>query len=238
MSDNRKKKDGWEGLKQDKRNANKGTRRGKQMVAQSIKELGAGRSAVAAKDGTFLAGNKSAEAAKSQGLPVRVVDTEGDEFVVVRRQDIPTGDHPKARKLAYADNRTSEISLEWDTDQVKEDWRAGVIGDGTLFKPEELEDITGEWIETTEAVTAEYTGEYGGDGEDGAGPSKPGVSRDERNYIVSFDLTFDESLIVSQAMREAERTDGITKDQWLLYMASVYLRGEDLEEGEEVVAEG
>jgi len=50
-------------LKQDPRNANKGTERGRQTVRQSLRDCGTGRSIVVDKDGVILAGNKTAEAA-------------------------------------------------------------------------------------------------------------------------------------------------------------------------------
>ena len=45
-------------IKPDQHNANKGTERGKELLDQSIKELGAGRSILVDKDGHVIAGNK------------------------------------------------------------------------------------------------------------------------------------------------------------------------------------
>jgi hypothetical protein len=52
----------------DTRNANKGTKRGKQMVSASIKEYGTGRSVLVDKNGNILAGNKSVAAASQNGI--------------------------------------------------------------------------------------------------------------------------------------------------------------------------
>jgi hypothetical protein len=101
-------------LTHDDRNANKGTNRGKKMVAQSLKDYGAGRSVLADRDGRIIAGNKSAEAAEAAGIQeVIVVPTDGTKLVVVQRTDLSLDD-PKARQLAIADNRSSEVGLDWD----------------------------------------------------------------------------------------------------------------------------
>jgi hypothetical protein len=95
----------------DDKNGNKGTQRGRQMVKQSLAEYGAGRSILIDRDNRIVAGNKTVEAAGD--MPVRVVETDGTELVVVKRTDLSLDD-PKARSLAIADNRASEVGLEWD----------------------------------------------------------------------------------------------------------------------------
>lgn len=98
-------------LKQDNRNCNAGTKRGRKMVADSLKEYGAGRSILVDKDDRIIAGNKSVSAAGD--MPIRVVETDGSELVVVKRTDLSLDD-AKARSLAIADNRSSEVGLDWD----------------------------------------------------------------------------------------------------------------------------
>jgi len=98
-------------LKQDDRNANTGTRRGRKMVADSLKEYGAGRSILVDKDDRILAGNKTVQAAGD--MPVRVIETDGTTLVVVKRTDLSLDD-AKARELAIADNRSSEVGRDWD----------------------------------------------------------------------------------------------------------------------------
>src|SRR5580700_7116466 len=98
-------------LKQDNRNANAGTKRGRKMVADSLKEFGAGRSILVDKDDRIIAGNKSAQAAGD--MPVKIIETDGSELVVVKRTDLSLDD-AKARLLAIADNRSSEVGLDWD----------------------------------------------------------------------------------------------------------------------------
>lgn len=128
-----------EDLKFDEHNANKGTARGRELLLQSIKELGAGRSILADQDGKIIAGNKTLEAAQKAGLKIRVIPASSDELVVVQRQDLnlddPTG---AARRLAYMDNRVSEIDLAWDAEQMASDIRAGMELDTLGFLEGEL----------------------------------------------------------------------------------------------------
>lgn len=115
-------------LTPDKKNANKGTERGRYMVEKSLQELGAGRSILVDKNGNIIAGNKTAEAAASIGLDDTViVETDGSQLVVVKRTDLdlddPTG---KARQLAYADNRAGQVGLDFDALVIASDLEAGL----------------------------------------------------------------------------------------------------------------
>lgn len=114
-------------LKFDRQNANAGTDRGRELLDQSLKELGAGRSILIDKDGNVIAGNKTLAAAQKAGMKVKVVESDRDELVVVKRQDLdledPTGE---ARRLAYMDNRVAELDLQWDADQLLADLTAGM----------------------------------------------------------------------------------------------------------------
>ena len=56
-------------LTPDPQNANKGTERGVEMLEQSLRSYGAGRSLLIDKNGVVIAGNKTLEAAASIGLP-------------------------------------------------------------------------------------------------------------------------------------------------------------------------
>lgn len=106
-------------LAADNRNANKGTKKGRKLVQQSLKDYGAGRSILLDRDGRIIAGNKTSEAAAALGMEdVIVVPTDGSKVVAVQRTDLSLDD-PKARELAIADNRASEIGLDWDSDVLK-----------------------------------------------------------------------------------------------------------------------
>jgi hypothetical protein len=126
-------------LKPDMRNANKGTQRGRGMVEASLREVGAGRSIVVDKDGRVIAGNKTLEAAADIGLEIQVVHTNGERLVVVQRDDLDLSDDTgPARKLAYLDNRASDVGLAWDAEQLLADLNAGFSFNG-VFDTEELD---------------------------------------------------------------------------------------------------
>lgn len=104
----------------DKNNANKGTERGKKLIASSLKKYGAGRSILLDSNNTVISGNKVLEAAKAQGYKkVQVVDVDGDTLIAVRRKDLNLGTDKKARELGIAENRTAQVDLEWDSDVLK-----------------------------------------------------------------------------------------------------------------------
>lgn len=114
-------------LTPDARNANRGTERGAYMIRRSLEEVGAGRSIVADAEGRIIAGNKTVEAAEELGLPVRVVQTDGHELVVVQRTDLNLDDpHGLARRYAYWDNRTGQVDLEWDVEAIANDVLGGL----------------------------------------------------------------------------------------------------------------
>ena|ERR1700722_8732281 len=129
-------------LTPDNKNANKGTKRGKKMVAQSLKDYGAGRSVLADRDGRIIAGNKTVENAGAAGIEdVILVPTDGTKLVVVQRTDLSLDD-AKARELAIADNRSSELGREWDAGNLK-----ALDGDADLhkfFDEKELKRIYGD----------------------------------------------------------------------------------------------
>jgi DNA modification methylase len=107
-------------LTQDQRNANKGTARGRKVVRESLQKYGAGRSILLDRSGNIIAGNKTAEGAEAIGMQdVVVVKSDGTKLVAVQRTDLDIND-PKARELAIADNRASELGLEWDTEVLKQ----------------------------------------------------------------------------------------------------------------------
>ncbi len=96
-------------------NANRHTERGRDMLANSLREYGAGRSIILDKNGVIIAGNLTAEYAAECGITtVRVVKTEGNELVAVMRTDLDIGTDRKAKELALADNRVAQVSIDLD----------------------------------------------------------------------------------------------------------------------------
>lgn len=136
---------------QDKRNANKGTDRGRAALKQSLERLGAGRSVLVDKHGVAIAGNKTLEAAGELGLTKTVeVETDGSTLVVVKRTDLDLETDIKARELAFADNRVGELDLEWDPEVLKTDLE--------MLKSDFLDDLFSNPIENVDFFTQrEYT---------------------------------------------------------------------------------
>lgn len=127
-------------LTPDSQNVNLGTERGHYMVDWSLTELGAGRSILADADGHVIAGNKTLEAAADHQLPVRVVQTDGRELVVVQRTDLRlTGkgkERERARQLAIADNRASEVGYAVDVEALLTHSQSGVDITPMFFESE------------------------------------------------------------------------------------------------------
>jgi hypothetical protein len=127
-------------LQPDERNANKGTERGAYMIRQSLQKLGAGRSILLDRNGKVIAGNKTLESAADIGIDdVILVRTDGKRLVAVMREDLDLDDPAgMARELAYADNRTGQVSLDWDAGVLAADLEQGVdLGD--WFKDWEIQ---------------------------------------------------------------------------------------------------
>lgn len=97
----------------DNANANRGTLYGQELLRKSFRELGAGKSVLIDKNNRLIAGNKSTDAAKMEGIKdVIIVDTEGDVLVAVRRKDLSL-DSKKGREMSIGDNAIGEKNLEW-----------------------------------------------------------------------------------------------------------------------------
>ncbi len=125
----------------DAKNANQGTERGRYLLEQSFRELGAGRSVVTDAEGRMIGGNKALEIAEELGLPIEVIRSQGDKLVVVQRTDLDlSNDHGKARQLAYFDNRTAEIGLSWSVEQIVADLDTGVDLEG-MFRESDLREL-------------------------------------------------------------------------------------------------
>lgn len=123
-------------LKPDPRNARKRTDRSASLIQESLQRFGAARSIVIDEDGRILAGNGTVEGAKAAGISkVRIIETEGDEIVAVRRTGLT---EEQKIGLALADNRTSDLS-EWDGLMLQQLSETHDIA--PWFEPEDLEAI-------------------------------------------------------------------------------------------------
>lgn len=105
-------------------NPNQHNERGLQIIEDSINYNGAGRSGLAAADGTLLAGNGTWEAMQRAGIEEVVeIEIDGKQWVVVKRQDLAPTD-PRAKALMVADNRASQIDYTPDNELL-----AAILGD-------------------------------------------------------------------------------------------------------------
>ncbi len=138
----------------DVNNANRGSERGEAMLNESLKRHGAARSIVLDKEGRIIAGNKTVQQAKRVGVTdVIVVETDGTALVAVQRTDLDLENGGAARALAYEDNRTSEVSLDWNPEQILSDLDEG-LDFGNLFSDDELSEIEEEALLSRELATS------------------------------------------------------------------------------------
>ena len=123
-------------LIQDEHNYRKHSDTNKARIKKSIDEAGLGRSVVIDADGVLVAGN-GVQQVVDKDTPVKVVETDGTELVVVKRTDLHTGD-PRRKTLALADNATAD-DVEWDFEAIAEDWTEDEVGEWGVEWPEDEE---------------------------------------------------------------------------------------------------
>ena len=124
-------------LKFDDKNFNKHTEFGMGLLEKSLNKFGAGRSILVDKDNNIIAGNGIVEAAANAGLTkTRVIETTGDELVVVKRTDVAL-DSAQGREMALADNATAQADLEWDEENLKSEFDDETLHEWAVddFKP-------------------------------------------------------------------------------------------------------
>lgn len=150
----------------DDKNANKSSERGRYMIEKSLTELGAGRSVVVDKNFRIIAGNHATEVAVESGFEdAIVVPTDGSKLVVVQRTDLDLTTDEKARQLAIADNRTSEVSLTWDSEVLAE--LAQEVDLSDYFNNNEIDDILNQMSkEETEYQGSQIFGDKPDDNKD------------------------------------------------------------------------
>ena len=102
-------------LKQDKRNYRRHNDKNISLIRKSVDEAGLGRSIVIDNQNEIIAGNGLVSAI-SKNTPIKIVETDGSELVVVKRTDLSTDDE-KRKKLAVMDNSTTDNS-EFDMGDV------------------------------------------------------------------------------------------------------------------------
>lgn len=205
-------------LTPDLHNANKGTERGQYMIEHSLEQHGAGRSIVADAEGRIIAGNKTLQAAADLGLGVRVVQTDGHELVVVQRTDLDLqGTDDRARLLAYADNRSSEVGLDWDAEEIVMDMASGVDLSG-LFRDDELDEI-----EELARLSDEIDAALGEDYEPSDRDIDATGTRMVKSVLYLADIAeFEEALAL---------TGEVNRGEAMMVVVRAYLRDADATEG-------
>lgn len=128
-------------IKFDRHNANKGSVRGRGQIEASLREFGFADAGTLDKNNTIIGGNKRTEVAGEIGMDEAIiVDVDGTKPVFIRRKDLDLNstEDDRARRLAYALNRSQEVSLTWDAEVLLADLQSGVDLSG-MFNQDELD---------------------------------------------------------------------------------------------------
>lgn len=113
-------------LKVDEHNYRKHNDKNKKLIKKSINEVGYGRSIVIDAENEVICGN-GILSQTNKNTPIKVIETDGSELVVVKRTDLNTND-AKRKQLAIMDNSTSDTSqfdltllnTDFDLEQLQE----------------------------------------------------------------------------------------------------------------------
>lgn len=130
-------------IKFDRANANKGTERGRYAIEASMREFGFADAGTLDKNNAIIGGNKRTEVAGEIGMDdAIVIDVDGTKPVFIRRNDLDlfSTEDDRARRLAYALNRSQQLSLDWDAEQVLADLNAG-MDLSALWRQDELDEL-------------------------------------------------------------------------------------------------
>ena len=104
----------------DDRNFTKHTEFGMSLLEKSIRKNKFGRSVLVDKNNRLIAGNGVVETASNIGeTKVKIVETYGNELVVVKRMDVDL-DSQQGREMALADNQVASADLQWDREAIQE----------------------------------------------------------------------------------------------------------------------
>lgn len=139
-------------IKFDERNYRIHSEKNKELIRKSINECGLARSVVIDNENCLIGGN-GVVSQLDKNTPVKVIETDGSELVVVKRTDLNTDDE-KRKKLAVMDNSTSDSS-EFDLELLSVDFEVPELKDMGIDVPdveieqkEVVEDEVPEEVET------------------------------------------------------------------------------------------
>lgn len=112
-------------IKLDSRNYRIHGEENKRLIRKSLSECGAGRSIVIDRDNVMIAGEGVYEQARSLGLSVRVIESDGKELIAIKRTDLSNSDE-RRKLLTFADNHTSDTS-KFDFSALVEDFGVDIL---------------------------------------------------------------------------------------------------------------
>lgn len=134
-----------EDLKQDQNNPNKGNVKGREMIGKSLDKFGTGRSILADKNGNIIAGNNVHTEALKRNIPIKVIQTTGDELIVVQRTDVDLYSE-EGRELSLADNATAKANITWDSKVLKTEFKDVKLREWGLTIEKEIKSTPIPWV--------------------------------------------------------------------------------------------
>ena len=102
-------------------NPNAHTARGMGLLERSIKKLGYVTPMTATADGTIIDGNARLETTSNvmaEAEPI-ISHHDGTRPIIAVRDDILTQEDPRAKEIAVAANRISQVDLLWNAEELK-----------------------------------------------------------------------------------------------------------------------
>lgn len=191
------------------KNANLHTPKGLGMLDQSIAEGGFIGAITTVADGEVIDGSARLETVYTrfgEGVEPIVVRSRGDRPIIHIREDIPTADDPRAKKLAISANRVAEVDLNWDTEILQElDQEIDLSG---LFSDEDFNKLVDSFESENQAGFQVEIGTEQVEAQEARSPV------DGQRYPLAVVLTyseFQEWRVIKEALGEKQDTKAFLK---------------------------
>lgn len=142
------------GIKKDKRNYRKHSEENQELIKNSLKEFGAGRSILLDNEDEIIAGNETYTQAEKLGIPIKIIETDGKTLIALKRTDLATEDDAR-KQLAIVDNLATDKS-EFDFELLSDDFDIDFLEDIGFDKVDLIpkgigeNDPTAEWTDMPE----------------------------------------------------------------------------------------
>ena len=138
----------------DTNNYKDGTERGKTLIKKSINDYGFTRPLLFDMNDNIMGGNKTFAAALEMGVTeIMVIETEGDEMVIIERTDVDINT-PTGRLMTIADNQTAKVDYALNVPNLYADITQGLDVSDYYF-PEEIDELLADANITPEVPTDE-----------------------------------------------------------------------------------